>query len=127
MHRRYRVRANYRRNPGGMLIDLAKQAVPVLIGLYGTRFLVSQIGPMLPLTSLGTFASPALAVGSVLLMNIATKKVGALAKHRDALMLGAGLAAPGFRNGLPAVGSTARRSSGPGIVRASALTSLRRS
>lgn len=77
-----------------MLIDLAKRAAPVLLALYGSRLFVSKVGPMIPgVSSLGTFATPALAVGAVIAMNYATKKVGALAKYRTELMLGAGLAA----------------------------------
>jgi hypothetical protein len=77
-----------------MLVDLAKQALPVLAGLYGAKFIANKLGPLVPgVSSLGTFARPALAVGIVLGLNFATKKVGALAKHRTGLMLGAGLAA----------------------------------
>lgn len=93
-HRRYRSHRGYLRNPGGFLIDLAKKAAPVLIGLYGARLLVSKIGPMLPMVgSLGTFQGPALAIGAVLLTNFATKKVAFLAKHREPLLIGVGLAA----------------------------------
>ena len=75
-------------------MDLAKRAVPVLLGLYGTRFLVARIGPMIPgVSALGTLQAPALAVGSVVGLNYLTKKVGALAKHRTELMLGAALSA----------------------------------
>jgi len=77
-----------------MLIDLAKQALPVLAGFYGARLLVSKVGPMIPgVSALGTLAGPALAVGTVIGVNYATKKIGALAKHRSSLMLGAGLSA----------------------------------
>ncbi len=77
-----------------MLIDLAKQAAPVLLGLYGARLLVNKIGPMIPgLSGLGTAQKPVLAVAAVLGMNFATKKVAALAKYRTALMLGTTLAA----------------------------------
>lgn len=86
-HRRYR--RHYRRNPGGFLIDLAKRAIPVLLGFYGTRFLVNKIGPMIPMvSSLGTLQGPVLAVAGVVGVNLATKKVGALAKHRNELLLG---------------------------------------
>lgn len=89
VHRRYR-RSSYRKNPGGMLIDLAKKAVPVLLAFYGSRMVVSKIGPMIPgVTMLGTFQGPALAVGAVLLANYATKKVSFLAKHRDQILMGA--------------------------------------
>lgn len=87
-HRRYRRRA-YRRNPGGFLIDLAKRALPVLFGFYGTRLLVSKIGPMIPgISALGTLQAPVLALAGVVGANFATKKVGALAKYRTELMLG---------------------------------------
>lgn len=77
-----------------MLVDLAKQALPVLAGLYGAKFLANKVGPKLPgVSSLGSFAGPAVAVGVVLGVNFATKKVGALAKYRNGLMIGAGLAA----------------------------------
>ena len=92
LHKRYG--RGYRKNPGSMLIDLAKRAVPVLIGLYGARLLVKKIGPMIPGTSaLGSFAQPALAVGAVFAVNIATKKVAELAKYRNELLLGVGMAA----------------------------------
>ena len=75
-------------------MDLAKKAIPVLVGLYGTRFLVAKIGPMIPgVSALGTFQGPALAVATVLGVNFLTKKVSGLAKHRDGLMLGAALSA----------------------------------
>jgi hypothetical protein len=94
VHRRYGRRRHYRSNPGGMLIDLAKRAAPVLIGLYGARLLVTKIGPRIPLVSrLGTFQGPALAIGAVLFTNFVTKKVGKLAKYRSELLLGTGLAA----------------------------------
>lgn len=77
-----------------MLIDLAKRAAPVLIGLYGARLLVSKLGPKIPgVSALGTFQGPALAIGTVLLTSYATKKVGALAKYRSEILLGTGLAA----------------------------------
>lgn len=91
VHRRY-GRRGYRKNPGGMLIDLAKRAAPVLIGLYGARMIVSKLGPKIPgVSRLGSFQSPALAIGAVLLTNFVTKKVGRLAKYRTELMLGTGL------------------------------------
>jgi hypothetical protein len=91
-HRRYGRR--YRKNPGGMLLDLAKQAAPVLVGLYGARLLVSKIGPMLPgVSALGSFQGPALSIGAVVLVNFATKRVAALAKYRNPLLLGTALAA----------------------------------
>jgi hypothetical protein len=77
-----------------MLVDLAKQALPVLAGLYGARLLANKVGPRLPgVSALGAFAGPAVAIGTVFGLNFLTKKVGALAKYRTGLMLGAGLAA----------------------------------
>jgi len=77
-----------------MLVDVLKQAAPALFGLYGSRFLVQKIGPMIPgVSALGSFQTPALAIGAVVGVNFLTKKVGALAKYRTGLMLGAGLAA----------------------------------
>lgn len=81
-----------RRNPGGMLIDMAKQAAPVLLGLYGARLITSKLGPMLPLSALGTLQGPATSVAVLVGMHYLTKKVGALAKYRTPLMLGAALA-----------------------------------
>lgn len=75
-----------------MLIDLAKRAAPVLIGLYGARVLVSKLGPRIPgVSRLGTFQGPALAIGAVLAVNLLTRKVGKLAKYRSELLLGTGL------------------------------------
>jgi hypothetical protein len=77
-----------------MLMDLAKRALPVLLGFYGTRMIVSKIGPMIPgVSALGTLQGPVLAVGSVVGVNFLTQKVGALAKHRTELVLGAALSA----------------------------------
>lgn len=77
-----------------MLLDLAKRALPVLAGLYGSRLIVGKLGPLIPgVSALGTFASPALAVGAVVGLNFATKYFGALAKYRNELLLGSGLAA----------------------------------
>jgi hypothetical protein len=83
----------FRRNVGaGMLLDLAKRAAPVLIGLYGARLLVSKLGPRIPgVSRLGALQSPLLAVGAVIAVNFATKKIGRLAKYRSELLLGTGL------------------------------------
>ena len=92
-YRRYR-RGSSRRNPGGMLMDLAKKAGWALGGFYGTRFLVSRVAPMIPgVSSLGTLAGPALAVAAVLGVNYGTKKVAVLARHRNELLLGSALSA----------------------------------
>lgn len=75
-----------------MLLDLAKRAAPVLVGLYGARLIVGKLGPRIPgVSRLGTFQGPALAIGAVLLVNFVTKKVGKLAKYRNELLLGTGL------------------------------------
>ena len=88
-HRRYRAR-RYRRNPGGFLVDFAKRALPVLGAFYANRLLVSKVGPMLPMvSSLGSLQGPALSVAGLLGWNLATKKVGALAKHRTEILTGA--------------------------------------
>lgn len=77
-----------------MLKDVAKRAIPVLLGLYGSKLLVAKVSPMLtPLSALGQFQGPVIAIGAVVGMNYATKKVGALAKYRTELMLGTGLMA----------------------------------
>ncbi len=66
----------------------------MLFGFYGTRLLVSRIGPMIPgVASLGTLSGPVLAVGGVIGLNFATQKVSFLAKHRTELMLGSALSA----------------------------------
>lgn len=79
-----------------MIIDVLKQAAPALIGLYGARFLVQKIAPMIPGASgiiPAAYQTPVFAVGAVVAMNYATKKIGFLAKYRTGLMLGTGLAA----------------------------------
>lgn len=75
-------------------MDLAKQAIPVLLGLYGARLIANKIGPRLPgISALGALAAPVAAVGTVIGVNFLTKKVGALAKYRTGLLLGSALAA----------------------------------
>jgi hypothetical protein len=91
--RRYGRARRYRSNPGGMLIDLAKQAIPVLIGFYGAKVVASRLLTRLPFVASIPFQGPVLAIGTVLGVNYATKKVGALAKHRSALLLGSAAAA----------------------------------
>jgi hypothetical protein len=88
-----RYSRRYRRNPGGFLIDLGKRVLPVLAAFYGTRLIVSKIGPMIPgVSSLGTLANPVLALATVIGVNWGSKKFGALAKHKESLLLGAGVA-----------------------------------
>lgn len=92
-HHRYR-RGRYRRNPGNMLIDLAKDAIPVALSFLANGMFVNTIGPMIPgVTSLGSLQAPLLSIGGVFLANIGTQKVAALAKHRGQIMTGAMLAA----------------------------------
>lgn len=92
LHRRYGRRSSYRKNPGGMLIDLAKRAAPVLVGLFLARVATNKLGPRVPgISKLGQFQGPAVAIGTILLTHVLTKKVGKLAKYREKLMLGAGL------------------------------------
>jgi hypothetical protein len=95
--RRYRRnprRRHYRRNPGNMILDLAKRAVPVLAGMYGTRLVASKIGPMIPgVSALGSLTSPVLAVGTMLGLNFLSGKVSIIAKHKNELLIGAALSA----------------------------------
>lgn len=94
-----------------MLIDLAKRAAPVLIGLYGARMIVSKLGPRVPgVARLGSFQGPALAIGAVLLVHFATKKIGKLAKYRNELLLGTGL------NALDSLVSTFAPASVKGLI-----------
>lgn len=93
--RRYYHRRHYRRNPGfggigTFLMDAAKKAVPVLASLIGIRAVLKTIGPRIPL-NLGTFQGPAMSAAALVGANYACKKVGFLAKHREAIMLGAGI------------------------------------
>lgn len=92
VHRRYGKR-RYRKNPGGMLIDLAKQVVPVALGYIGANIVINRVGPMIPgVAALGSLQQPLLAVATTYLAHIGTKKVAVLAKHKNEIMLGAGLA-----------------------------------
>lgn len=91
--RRYR---SYRRNPGGFLVDLAKRAVPVALSYVASRMFVGKIGPMIPgVSALGTLQGPVLSLGAVGIAHFATKKVGALARHRESIMTGTVLSALG--------------------------------
>jgi hypothetical protein len=93
-HRRSRRRSyrRYRRNPGiGDLFAELKKAIPVAASFLANRMVVNKFGPMLPVvSSLGTLQGPVLSLGSLLLTNFITKKVGALSRHREAAMLGSG-------------------------------------
>lgn len=91
--RRYLVRS-YRRNPGGFLIDLAKQAVPVLVGYFGAQIIANYVGPMLPgVSALGSLQAPVVALGTVVLLNWASGKSAKLAAHKGPLLLGSMMAA----------------------------------
>jgi hypothetical protein len=77
-----------------MFIDLLKEVIPVALSFVGATMLTGRVLPMLPgVSSLGTFQGPALSVASVFLAHYGTQKVGFLAKHKGAIMLGTGLAA----------------------------------
>lgn len=86
----------YRRNFGGgiikTLLALAKQAAPVLIGMWGARALSTRVFVRIPgVDRLGVLTEPVLAIGAVVVTNFATKKVRFLAKYRSELLLGTGL------------------------------------
>jgi hypothetical protein len=86
---RYRGRTVYVRNPGRMLIDLAKRAIPVVLATIGAKMISSKLGPRIPmLDRLGAFQGPVISILSVIGAHYATKKVAFLAKRRDAIMLG---------------------------------------
>lgn len=73
-------------------MGIAKEALPVLLGLYGSRIVVSQFGPMIPgVSNLGALQGPVLAVGTLVGLSFLTGKVSALAKHRNAILLGSAL------------------------------------
>lgn len=92
-HRRYSRR--YRRNPGlGGLMGIIKGAIPVLASLYGTRAVVGLLGAHVPgIASLGALAQPLLSIGAIFGLQFAAGKVSFLGRHRNELMIGAGLAA----------------------------------
>jgi hypothetical protein len=89
-YRRY-GRRHYRRNPGGFIVDFAKQAIPVALGFLASRIIVGTVGPMLPVSSLGSLQNPVMSLAALVATHFATKKVGALAKHRSELMIGSTL------------------------------------
>jgi hypothetical protein len=92
--RRHRMRSNPGSRGGGMVgvfTGVVKQALPIAIGLYGTRFLVNTFGYRLPMVDkLGSFAKPVVAGIAVMGMHLATRK-GPLAKYRSGAMLGSAL------------------------------------
>jgi hypothetical protein len=69
------------------LIALAKRALPVLGGFYGTKLIASKVGSMLP-ASLGTAATPVSAAITVAGLNFATNRFAPLRKYRSEIMLG---------------------------------------
>lgn len=75
-----------------MILDLAKKAVPVLAGLYGTRLIAAKLGPMIPgVSSLGALTQPVLAVGTMIGVNFLSRKVAFLSKHKNELLIGSAL------------------------------------
>lgn len=71
---------------------MAKQALPVMAGLIGTRIFVSRIGPMIPgASSLGVAAHPVLTAAAGLGLGYLAGKVKPLQKYRTQLMIGAGI------------------------------------
>ncbi len=91
--RRYSKRG-YRKNPGGFLIDLAKEALPYAVGFFGTRILVKKLGTVIPgITQLGTLAQPALALAAIVGVRYACGKSAKLAKYKTGLTIGAAMAA----------------------------------
>lgn len=64
--------------------------IPLALSFLGNRMAVNKIGPMLPVvSSLGTLQGPVLSLGSMLLTEFLTKKVGALSKYREEAVMGA--------------------------------------
>jgi hypothetical protein len=76
----------------GMLMGAVKQAAPIAISLYLTRFIIAKVGPRIPLIDKlpGQVQQPAVAGLMVVAANYATKK-GPLAKWRTGIMLGTSL------------------------------------
>lgn len=71
-----------------------KRAVPVLAGFYGSRFVSSRIGPMIPgVSALGSLTTPVVSLAVIAGANYLTNKVGALRKHRAEALMGTALAA----------------------------------
>lgn len=74
-------------------MDTAKKAVPVLLSLVGTRAIAKQVASRITATSrLGMFQMPVLSALTLWGASVATRKVSFLAKHKDQIMLGAGVA-----------------------------------
>lgn len=91
---RRRYRRSYRRNPSmSGLMSLAKQAVPVLLAMYGSRALVGAVGGMIPgVSSLGSLAQPALQLATIFGIDFLAPKISVLNKHKSELLVGAALA-----------------------------------
>lgn len=91
---RLRGRTVYVRNPGKMLIDLAKKAVPIVLSTVASKTISAKLGPRIPmLDRLGAFQGPVISILAVLGANYATKKVAFLAKRRDSILMGFTIAA----------------------------------
>jgi hypothetical protein len=87
-------RSVYVKNPGRMLLDLAKRAAPIVLATIGAKALVSKLGSRIPmLDRLGAFQSPVVSILAIIGANYATKKVNFLAKHRDAILMGFAISA----------------------------------
>jgi len=75
-----------------MFIGVIKRALPAALSFIGSNMVINRVGPMLPgVSMLGSFQAPVLAAGTVWLASIGTKKVAFMAKHREEILLGAGL------------------------------------
>lgn len=72
------------------LTDTIKKAVPILASIIGIRALTNLVAPRIPV-NLGAFQGPALAAAALVGAKYATRKVSFLAKHQDAIMIGAGI------------------------------------
>jgi hypothetical protein len=88
-----RAHRRYRRNPGlGGIMDLMKKAIPVLGAMIVGKLIIKQVGPKIPgLDKLGSFQGTALSIGMLLLGSVVTKKVAAIGKYKDSIMLGLGI------------------------------------
>jgi hypothetical protein len=88
-------RRRARKNPNG-LMGIVKQAAPVALSLYGTRFATGALKTRLPMMDKlqfggrdfsGTAVAALLAFGA----HMATSKVKGLKKHRQGILIGAGI------------------------------------
>lgn len=65
------------------------------LGFAASRLIVNKVGPMLPVSSLGSLQGPVMSIAALIVTHIATKKIAPLAAHRDELMIGSALSAIG--------------------------------